>query len=244
MCVAPAPAPPDVFRPLALPPAPRPPSRRPAAAAIVVLHVAVGWGLLQLRPAMLPRVTVAPVFVRLLALPTTVPAAVRPPAGLRPAREPGPGPLHPTGEVAPAPPAPETPAEAAPAAVAAAAAPTPATAASVPATVAAVAPDPAPPPPAQPIPPSAIQYLVPPDIVYPRASRRLGETGLVVVAVRIDAEGVPREAQVVQSSGFERLDRAAVAGVLRARFRPLTVDGRPLAGWARIPVPFQLDAGP
>lgn len=231
-----------MLHPLALPPAPRPSARRLAAAAILALHVAVGWGLLQLRPVVLPRVAMAPVWVHLLALPTAANEAAPQPAAPQPARSSRPDPDRPPGEVAPARQAPEAPTDAAPAEVTAATAPAPAAAPPAPVPVPAVVPAPAPPPP--PTPPSAIQYLVRPDIVYPRASRRLGETGLVVVAVRIDAEGVPREAQVLQSSGFERLDRAAVAGVLRARFLPLTVDGRPLAGWARIPVPFELDAGP
>ena len=91
------------------------------------------------------------------------------------------------------------------------------------------------------IPPSAIQYAVLPDIVYPSASRRLGEQGLVVVAVYMDTAGVPQQVQVVQSSGFDRLDRAAVAGVRTARFKPYTENGQPLAGWARIPIPFELE---
>jgi protein TonB len=91
------------------------------------------------------------------------------------------------------------------------------------------------------IPPSAIQYRVLPDIQYPNASRRLNEQGLVVVAVYMDTEGLPQQVQVVQSSGFERLDRAAVKGVKRARFRPYTENGLPLAGWARIPIPFELE---
>ena len=46
---------------------------------------------------------------------------------------------------------------------------------------------------------------------------------------------------MAQSSGFERLDRAALSGVQRARFKPYTENGRPMAGWARIPIPFELE---
>ena len=91
------------------------------------------------------------------------------------------------------------------------------------------------------IPPAAIQYRVLPDVVYPSASRRLGETGLVIVAVWVGEDGEPVELQIAQSSGHERLDRAALAGVRRARFQPWRVDGRPRAGWARIPIPFELE---
>lgn len=91
------------------------------------------------------------------------------------------------------------------------------------------------------IPPSAIQYLVLPDIAYPSASRRLNEQGLVVVAVFMDTEGLPQQVQIAQSSGYDRLDQAALVGVRRARFRPYTDNGQALAGWARIPIPFELE---
>jgi protein TonB len=103
---------------------------------------------------------------------------------------------------------------------------------------------PAPPPPPAPpkeIPASAIEYLVTPPIDYPRLSKRLNESGTVVVRIYIDEAGVPRMAQVASSSGHPRLDEAAVAGLQRFRFKPMTENGRPLAGWARIPVPFELE---
>jgi len=66
----------------------------------------------------------------------------------------------------------------------------------------------------------------PPD--YPPVSRRLGEQGTVVLEVLVDANGHAVEAKVVQSSGFPRLDAAAVEGVKRNyHFAPGTVDGKP-----------------
>jgi protein TonB len=91
------------------------------------------------------------------------------------------------------------------------------------------------------IPASAVQYLVLPDVRYPAASRRLNESGLVIVAVFVDAAGLPQDVRLDQSSGFERLDRAALAGVRLARFKPFVLDGRPTAGWVRIPIPFELE---
>lgn len=63
---------------------------------------------------------------------------------------------------------------------------------------------------------------------YPPVSRRLGEQGTVVLEVMVDASGRAVEAKIVQSSGFARLDDAAVAGVKeRYRFAPGTLDGTP-----------------
>jgi protein TonB len=62
-----------------------------------------------------------------------------------------------------------------------------------------------------------------------------------VVRVLIDETGLPRSVQLAQSSGFKRLDDAALAAVRRARFHPYTENGRPLSGWASIPLVFELE---
>ncbi|XVJ71627.1 MAG: energy transducer TonB [Rhizobacter sp.] len=91
------------------------------------------------------------------------------------------------------------------------------------------------------IPPSMVRYIEPPTPTYPTASRRLGESGTVVVRVFVDETGLPRTVQVAQSSGFVRLDEAAVTAVQQARFVPYTENGQATAGWARIPFPFELE---
>jgi periplasmic protein TonB len=65
---------------------------------------------------------------------------------------------------------------------------------------------------------------------YPPASRRLGEQGTAILEVLVEASGRPVDVKVVQSSGFPRLDAAAIAGVKENyRFFPGTVDGKPQA---------------
>jgi protein TonB len=59
-------------------------------------------------------------------------------------------------------------------------------------------------------------------------SRRLGEQGFLLIEVLVDEQGRAVEAKLVQSSGFPRLDQAALAGVKdNYRFAPGTVDGKP-----------------
>ena len=99
----------------------------------------------------------------------------------------------------------------------------------------------APAPPPKLIPASAVQYLDPPRLVYPRLSRRNGESGRVLVRVYIDADGLPAQVQVSQSSGHVRLDDAALDGVRNARFKPYTEHGHPTAGWAAIWLEFELE---
>lgn len=63
---------------------------------------------------------------------------------------------------------------------------------------------------------------------YPPVSRRLGEQGTVILEVLVDETGRATDAKLVQSSGFPRLDEAALAGVKSSyRFVPGTVDGKP-----------------
>lgn len=113
-----------------------------------------------------------------------------------------------------------------------------------PATAAPVSPEPAPAPPAPPrVEPPTIDasYLQNPPPTYPPISRRLGEQGKIVVRVLIGADGIPQRAEIKRSSGFERLDRAAVEYVMRCRYSPGKVGGVPQAMAYDAPVNFVLE---
>ncbi len=79
----------------------------------------------------------------------------------------------------------------------------------------------------------------PPD--YPRASRRNGEQGTVIVRIRISADGHVEEARVHQSSGHPRLDEAALEAISAWRFSPAREDDRPVPGVLDVPVGFRLE---
>ena len=108
------------------------------------------------------------------------------------------------------------------------------------APVAPVAPPPAPAPPRN-LSASSVQYLEPLQVEYPRLSKRLGETGVVMLRIFIDEAGRVREAQVSRTSGHPRLDDAAMAAVQKARFKPPSENGQTVAGYAQVPVDFQLE---
>jgi len=210
--------------------------RRTMVGAIVVAHVAAVWALLQVREVRDAVADVAPIFISLVA-PATPPKVtpLPPPPPTPPVRRPiAPEPrmitAAPTPAPAPfvAPPPPEpVPPEPAPVAVAAPVAPV------------------APPPPA-PAPPrnlsaSSVQYLEPLQVEYPRLSKRLGETGVVMLRIFIDEAGRVREVQVSRTSGHPRLDDAAMAAVQKARFKPPSENGQAVSGYAQVPVDFQLE---
>ncbi len=103
-----------------------------------------------------------------------------------------------------------------------------------------VAPIQAPAPASKTIPASAVQYLVPPAPVYSRISARMKESGKALIRVYIDETGIPRNVQLATSTGFSRLDEAALAAVRNCRFKPYLENGVAVAGWAAIPIEFEL----
>jgi protein TonB len=111
-----------------------------------------------------------------------------------------------------------------------------------PAAVAPPAAVPAPAAPAKLEPPSSqADYLHNPTPPYPSLSKRLGERGTVMLRVFVQADGTPQKAEVAQTSGFDRLDQAAVNGVMKWRFVPGKRAGVPEAGWCQVPVQFILE---
>src|SRR5688572_7003375 len=69
--------------------------------------------------------------------------------------------------------------------------------------------------------------------VYPSASIRANESGVVLLSFLIDVNGTVLEGKVERSSGYRRLDDAARAGLALCKFKPATVDGKPERSWAR-----------
>lgn len=91
------------------------------------------------------------------------------------------------------------------------------------------------------LPSSDADYLNNPPPAYPRMSRRLGEQGTVVLRVLINTEGRADKAEIRTSSGYSRLDEAALETVKRWRYVPGKRAGVPEAMWFNVPIRFVLD---
>jgi protein TonB len=76
---------------------------------------------------------------------------------------------------------------------------------------------------------------------YPALSRRLGETGKVVVRVELAENGQVSTASVDTSSGHARLDQAALNAVKTWRCTPALRDGRAVRAVALQPFNFTLE---
>ncbi|SET33433.1 outer membrane transport energization protein TonB [Nitrosomonas marina] len=75
---------------------------------------------------------------------------------------------------------------------------------------------------------------------YPAISRRMGEEGKLVLRVELDESGHIDEAQVVDSSGYTRLDNAALEAVRNWQCRPSMRNGQPVRAIALQPFNFVL----
>ena len=68
-----------------------------------------------------------------------------------------------------------------------------------------------------------------------------GLYGAPPLRVLIGADGLPQKADIRTSSGFERLDQAALATVMKWRYVPGKRAGVPEAMWFNVPINFVLE---
>ena len=210
--------------------------RRALIGGVVAAHLVGGWALLQLDVVRDAVKDVVPVLmVDMIAPPEPPKPAPPPPPAAQPKRVlPAPAPI-----IAAAP----TPTPAPPTFVA----PEPVPAPPQPVNVVPTPPaPPAPPalPPAPPtpklIPASALRYLKEPPQDYPLLSKRAKETGVVTLRITVDASGRLKDAVVVKSSGFDRLDQAALQGVRKAVFAPYLENGKAIEVQALAAIDYSL----
>ncbi|MDP1657519.1 MAG: energy transducer TonB [Hylemonella sp.] len=205
------------------------------AASVVLFHIAALWalqsGLLQRAVEV---IVPAEVLSEFISPPAPKSEQLQPPAP-KPAvpqpqkRQSLPAPL-PVATPAPA------PAPAAPAGVSTPQPPAPAMAAAV-----STAPPGPPAPPRLELPSSDAAYLNNPKPPYPVLSKRMGEQGKVVVRVLIGTDGTAQQAEIRTSSGYDRLDQAALSTVLKWRYVPGKRGGVPEAMWFNVPINFVLE---
>ncbi|WP_295640690.1 energy transducer TonB [uncultured Methylibium sp.] len=208
-----------------------PAARRGAVAGVVAAHLVGAWGLLQIEAVRQAVGEVAPLMVDLIAPPAPPVPPVPPPPPPAPPQLKKPPPValvtaapSPAPVIFEAPPPPVEP----------------------PAPIVAIEPPPAPPAPPAPAPQpktvaiTQVTYLTPPVLTYPATSKRFGESGDAQVRILVDAEGMPRQMQMIKSTGFQRLDDAALATVRATRFKPYTENGVPQPFWVVMPLVFEL----
>lgn len=76
--------------------------------------------------------------------------------------------------------------------------------------------------------------------VYPASEIRLNHSGTVVLSVEVLANGAVGNVRLVRSSGYPKLDEAALRVAREWRLIPGTRDGAATAMWKDIPITFRL----
>ena len=75
---------------------------------------------------------------------------------------------------------------------------------------------------------------------YPNASMKAKETGAVVMKICVSPEGKVDSVELTHSSGFPRLDQAALGIASEYRFQPATRRGHPVAACALYWIAFKI----
>lgn len=206
------------------------------ATSVILLHVAVLWALQTGLMRRAVEIIVPGEILSEFISPPAPPA----PQPQTPAPQPVKQEVKPVVKPTPTPPLPAPTPEPAP--MVAPAAPAPAQPAIEASTVAATPAAPQAPAPTRiELPSSDAAYLNNPKPSYPALSRRLGEQGKVVVRVLIGVDGTAQQAEIRTSSGYDRLDQAALATVRSWRYVPGKRNGTAEAMWFNVPINFVLE---
>ncbi len=91
------------------------------------------------------------------------------------------------------------------------------------------------------LPSSDADYLQNSKPIYPVNSKRLGEQGKVIVRVLIGVDGLAQKAEIRSSSGYDRLDQAALTTVQSWRYVPGKRGGIAEAMWFNVPISYVLE---
>jgi len=84
------------------------------------------------------------------------------------------------------------------------------------------------------------RYRSSPHPEYPIASRRRHEEGEVRLTVTVGPDGRPLDVSLLKSSGYHRLDQAAINAVRECIIEPARVSGVAVTSQAVVPVRFSL----
>jgi len=75
---------------------------------------------------------------------------------------------------------------------------------------------------------------------YPNASIKAKESGTVVMKICVTSQGNVDKVELARSSGFPRLDQAALSMAAEYRFRPAMREGHPVAACAQYNIIFKV----
>ena len=80
-----------------------------------------------------------------------------------------------------------------------------------------------------------------PSVQYPPASQNNGDEGTVTLLLAVQTDGSISDIRIARSSGYQRLDAAAVRSLRQAKFQPATCHGKPIAVRIHQSFTFKID---
>jgi TonB family protein len=81
--------------------------------------------------------------------------------------------------------------------------------------------------------------LVPP--IYPKDAEKKKIQGTVNLRIHVTTLGTVDQVEIINSSGLESMDKAAVKAAQKTRFRPAIKDGQRVPMWISYPIQFALN---
>lgn len=82
--------------------------------------------------------------------------------------------------------------------------------------------------------------LTHPEPAYTEEARAKGIEGTIDLAVLVGIDGEVKRAKLLGHHLLEGLDEQALVAAYRTKFKPATKDGKNVAFWLRIEIPFRL----
>ena len=83
-------------------------------------------------------------------------------------------------------------------------------------------------------------YLNNPTPEYPQMARRKSQQGRVLLKVLVEESGIAETVELSKSSGFEKLDEAAITAVQKWTFIPAKRNNQAVKAYVLVPVKFSL----
>ena len=80
-----------------------------------------------------------------------------------------------------------------------------------------------------------------PSVQYPPASQDNGDEGTVTLLLAVQTDGSISDIRIARSSGYQRLDAAAIRSLRQAKFQPATCHGKPIAVRIHQSFTFKID---
>ncbi len=87
-----------------------------------------------------------------------------------------------------------------------------------------------------------VAYLNNPAPSYPMLARRMGEQGRVLLRVLVSENGKANTVNIDKSSGYEKLDEAAIEAVKKWTFIPAKRSSQPISAYVLVPINFSLNS--